>query len=83
MVVLEEHWYAEPFGASGPVLSVGIDTVKVTGATHRLQFGHASQEQTTVGAPGSASPLPAVPSKYFKVKDSSGTEYVIPAFAVS
>lgn len=43
----------------------------------------ASNIQTTVGAAGGASALPASPTKYLKVKGSDGTVYVIPAFAVS
>jgi hypothetical protein len=39
-------------------------------------------EQTTVGAAGAASALPATPSTYFKIK-VSGVEYVVPAYAVS
>ena len=37
-------------------------------------------EQTTVGAPGVASALPANPTLYFKVK-VNGVEYVVPAYA--
>jgi hypothetical protein len=37
-------------------------------------------EQTTVGAPGVASALPATPALYFKVK-VNGVEYVVPAYA--
>lgn len=40
-------------------------------------------EQTTVGAAGAASALPATPTKYLKVKDSAGTTLVIPAYAAS
>lgn len=43
----------------------------------------ASNEQTTVGAAGAASALPATPTKYLKVVDSAGTTYVIPAYAAS
>lgn len=38
--------------------------------------------QSTVGAAGGASALPATPSIYFKIK-VNGTEYVVPGFAVS
>ena len=38
--------------------------------------------QTTVGAAGAANALPATPSTYFKIK-VNGTEYVVPAYAVS
>jgi hypothetical protein len=39
-------------------------------------------EQTTVGAAGAASALPATPSTYFKIK-VNGVEYVVPAYAVA
>jgi len=39
-------------------------------------------EQTTVGAAGGASALPATPTKYFKIK-VNGVAYVVPAYAVS
>ena len=39
-------------------------------------------EQTTVGSAGGAAAVPASPTKYIKIK-LNGTEYVIPAFAVS
>ena len=39
-------------------------------------------EQTTVGAAGAASALPATPSTYFRIK-VNGVSYVVPAFAVS
>ena len=38
--------------------------------------------QTTVGAAGAANALPATPSTYFKI-NVAGTEYVVPAYAVS
>ena len=38
--------------------------------------------QTTVGAAGAANALPATPSTYFKI-NVGGTEYVVPAYAVS
>lgn len=37
--------------------------------------------QSTVGAAGAASAVPATPTKWLFVKDSSGVELVIPAFA--
>lgn len=39
-------------------------------------------EQTTVGAAGGASALPATPTKYFRIK-VNGVAYVVPAYAVS
>jgi hypothetical protein len=41
----------------------------------------AGNQQTTVGAAGAASALPATPTKYLKVVDSAGTTLVIPAYA--
>jgi hypothetical protein len=38
--------------------------------------------QTTVGAAGAADALPATPSTYFKI-NVGGTDYVVPAYAVS
>jgi hypothetical protein len=38
--------------------------------------------QSGVGSAGVASPLPATPTTYFKIK-VNGTEYVVPAYAVS
>jgi len=43
----------------------------------------ATLAQTTVGAAGGASALPATPTKYLKVQDSAGTTLVIPAYAAS
>lgn len=45
------------------------------------QWSAAANQQTTVGAAGAASALPATPTKYLKVLDSAGTTYVIPAYA--
>jgi hypothetical protein len=45
------------------------------------KWNNAANAQTTVGAAGGASALPATPTKYLKVKDSAGTTYVIPAYA--
>lgn len=47
------------------------------------KWASATLIQTTVGAAGAAAALPASPSKYLKVVDSTGTTYVIPAFAAS
>ena len=41
----------------------------------------AANEQTTVGAAGAASALPATPTKYLKVIDSTGATLIIPAYA--
>jgi hypothetical protein len=43
----------------------------------------AGNAQTTVGAAGAAAALPAAPSKYFKVQDSAGTTFVIPAYTAA
>lgn len=43
----------------------------------------SGKEQTTVGAAGAASALPANPTKYLQIKDSAGTTLVIPAYAAA
>lgn len=43
----------------------------------------AANQQTTVGAAGGASALPATPTKYLKVVDSTGATLVIPAYAAA
>lgn len=43
----------------------------------------AANQQTTVGAAGGASALPATPTKYLKVVDSAGAVLCIPAYAVA
>jgi hypothetical protein len=45
------------------------------------QWNVAGIEQTGVGAAGGASALPATPTKYLKVKDSTGAILVVPAYA--
>lgn len=44
------------------------------------QWALAANAQTTVGAAGGASALPATPVKYLKVKDSAGATFVVPAY---
>lgn len=53
------------------------------GGTGIPRWQTTSNEQTTVGAAGAASALPATPTKYLKVMDSAGTTYVIPVYAAS
>ena len=45
------------------------------------RWSAAGNQQTTVGAAGGASALPATPTKYLKVKDSAGATLVVPAYA--
>ncbi len=65
------------------------DEIKLGTALHTttllgfLKWGAAGNEQTTVGAAGGASALPATPTKYLKVKDSAGTTLIIPAYAAA
>lgn len=49
-------------------------------ATGKPRWASSGNEQTTVGAAGSASALPSAPVKYLKVVDSAGTTYVIPCY---
>jgi hypothetical protein len=73
-------------GSGSLAISMGGDTfLRRTGGGFMtvydfLQF-QAANAQTTVGAAGGASALPATPTKYLKVKDSAGTTLVIPAYA--
>lgn len=53
--------------------------VKLTLAD-QIQF---SQAQTTVGAAGSASALPANPSGYIRILDFTGNPFVIPYYKAS
>ena len=71
---------------TGQVISVQVaGTTVITVAGALITFAQpfkfaAAQEQTTVGAAGGASALPASPSKYFKFQDSAGTVYVFPGY---
>lgn len=51
------------------------------GSDGRPKWLDAGNTQTTVGAAGGASALPATPTKFFHVRDSAGTILVIPAYA--
>lgn len=66
-------------------ISRGHDTFVSTGGsgTVNLLGDRFLSSQTTVGAAGGASAPPATPTKYLKVKDETGTTYVIPAYAES
>jgi hypothetical protein len=48
-----------------------------------VRFNVAGTFQTTVGAAGGGSALPATPTKYLKIKDDSGTLFVVPCYAAS
>lgn len=52
-------------------------------STGRPMWSAASNVQTTVGAAGAASALPATPSKYLKVVGDDGVTYVVPAYAAA
>lgn len=64
--------YIEVADSGGTLMTVGPDGL--------LKWSTAANQQTTVGAAGAASALPATPSKYFKIKDSGGTTYVFPGY---
>ena len=64
--------------------AVAADEIALGTAMHTTRvrgYLRIDREQTTVGAAGAASALPATPSKYLILKDSAGTEYVVPAYA--
>lgn len=56
-------------------LGTALHTTRIRG------YLQVDRGQTTVGAAGAAAALPATPTKYLSMKDSTGTEYVIPAYA--
>jgi hypothetical protein len=64
---------------SGIVDHVTLDS---TGLLTVNDLNLAVDVQTSVGSAGIASPLPATPTTYFKIK-VNGVDYVIPAYAVS
>lgn len=61
----------------------GSSKIALGSSGARVQFGHADHFQTTVGAAGGGSALPATPTKYVKVLDNSGATFVIPCYAAS
>ena len=48
--------------------------------TDQVQF---TQAQTTVGAAGAATALPATPSGYFRILDYTGQPFVVPYYKAS
>lgn len=78
---VDGNWTFTSVTSDGDV-TAGDDFI-LSASGSRVVFNHASQAQTTVGAAGGASALPATPTKYFKVVDSAGTELIIPAYAAS
>ncbi len=64
----------------------GVEKMRLNTSNLTLQVTAkwiAANEQTTVGAAGGASALPATPTKFLKVTDSAGTTLVVPAYAAS
>lgn len=62
------------------------DEVGLGTALHNIRIAgwlRLDKSQTTVGAAGAASALPATPSKYLLVKDSAGTVGVVPWYAAA
>lgn len=72
---------------SGTGLSIdvrsGSSSLYAVTAAGLPQWVAAANQQTTVGAAGGASALPATPSKYLKVVDSAGTTFVVPCYAAT
>lgn len=59
--------------------SVGVILRSIT-AAGLPKWNLAANQQTTVGATGTATALPTLPVKYLKVVDSAGTTLVVPAY---
>ena len=70
-------------GASDLVLTpVGTNSIQMAGNVQiNTGKGILSDHQTTVGAAGGASALPATPTGYAKLVDVTGTIYVVPYYA--
>lgn len=66
---------------SGAMVAQGILQSNRAGAI--LQGGNAAAFQVTVGAAGGAAALPATPTKYMKVRDDAGTDFVVPMYAAA
>jgi NAD kinase len=70
-------------------LTIGGDTNLYRSAANELatddivRFNAAGTFQTTVGAAGGGSALPATPTKYLKIKDEAGTTFVVPCYAAA
>jgi hypothetical protein len=62
---------------------IGTSSYPIDIKLHGMHEFVAANEQTTVGAAGGASALPATPTKFFRVIDATGTVLVIPAYAAS
>ncbi len=74
--------------AGGFISQSGVGFIANKSGTARMGINRdglfwidSNLEQTTVGAAGAASALPATPTKYLKVQDHNGTVLVIPAYA--
>jgi hypothetical protein len=83
----EYRFYGDAVGIITDTVLRDVDGVISEGgtggaATGTVDWRSTSEVQTTVGAAGGASAVPASPTKYIKVT-VDGTDYVIPGFAVS
>ena len=77
---------AQPFSpttAGGQTLGTDALPWGDTFVSGKIKWDNSSNEQSTVGAAGGASALPATPTKYLMIVDSAGTTLVIPAYAAS
>lgn len=70
---------------TGSALAVrsGVAELMSVSSAGLLKWTAAANVQTTVGAAGGASALPATPTKYLKVIGDDGVTYVIPAYAAA
>lgn len=77
---IEDMFRTNPPGLGPSAQADEITVVEDLNLHGNLNF---TLEQTTVGAAGSATALPANPYKYLRVKDSAGTVVVIPVYKAS
>jgi len=80
----EEVRIGNPSGTGGSTwLQSTVEARSDINVLGKIKWNSAGNIQTTVGAAGGASALPAAPSKYLKVLDNAGSVFVIPAYAAS
>lgn len=78
--------FLEDYARNNPANAIAqqkIETLEVPALLHvqdQIQFDNT---QTNVGAAGSATALPATPSGYIRVLDSTGLPFVVPYYKAS
>lgn len=76
------RWLQTQLQQNPPIsaLTLGVDNVTVNKTLTCIDQVQFLQAQTTVGAAGGASALPATPAGYFAILDFTGAKKVVPYF---